>query len=1146
MKKIQHILIVLLVSGSVVMAQTNERITSLLQQFPAQNAKQLQKNMDDMAALGQSGIAQLATLLVPSGQGDNAKIQYAIGGFSYFVMQNNKEEWRQMAANAYAEALPKVADKDNQAFLIFQLQQVGKDEVVGTLASFLKDEKLSGPAARALGKIGTNAAGKVLLQALSTASDVQQIGIVEALGDDRYLEAASAIEPLTATSDINLRKVALYALANIGAPSSENRLMNLASKAAYGYDEANATSSYLTYLSRLGENGHKALAIKAATALLRNTPNPKQVPTRCAALRLLTDMQGNASVPTLIKALESTDIEYRVAALKYAQKYITPATTSLWLKALAKVKPEAQAEIIGMLGQMETKSALPTVLKNLNNKDIGVKLAAIQAASQIEEEGVFNNLLTVLKKGNPEEIKAVKTALLTMKGEDVVEQIATALPKMPAVARPTLIEVLAARAADAQIDVILAELKNSDAKTKVAAFSALKSVVSSKDLPTLFTLLNTTAVPQEVQATQEAITAALNGTGNEVKQTNILLEQMNAAPTDKQSNYLRILADIGEKKALQTVATAFSNGNAATQKTALNALSNWADMSATTELYKVGATTNDAAVLDQTINAYQRSVGRFNASPTQKALLLRKLMTIAKTTAQKESILKELVRNRTFNALVLAGNYLNDSQLQQTAAEVVINATLANKEFQGEMVRQLLTKAMNIVTNNDRKETIRRHLSEMPAGEGFVSLFNGKDLTGWKGLVGNPIARTKMHPDTLAAKQLKADETMRKGWIAKDGELIFTGHGDNLCTIKKYGDFEMYVDWKIEPKGDAGIYLRGSPQVQVWDTSRVEVGAQVGSGGLYNNKTHPSKPLKVADNAIGEWNTFHIMMKADRVTVRLNGELVVDNVVLENYWDRKQPIFALEQLELQAHGTLVAYRDIYVRELPRPEPFILNEVEKKENFKILFDGTNMFEWIGNTTDYVIENGAMVVYPNLGGKGNLYTKDEYSDFEFRFEFLLTPGANNGLGIRAPLEGDAAYVGTELQILDNEADKYKSLQPYQYHGSAYGIIPAKRGYLKPVGEWNYQEVVVKGSKLKVTLNGTVILEGDLAEASKNGTADHRDHPGLSLTTGHIGFLGHGDSLRFRNIRIKDLTAVVEQPRPVVEEKTIERKKRRRKRD
>ncbi len=195
--------------------------------------------------------------------------------------------------------------------------------------------------------------------------------------------------------------------------------------------------------------------------------------------------------------------------------------------------------------------------------------------------------------------------------------------------------------------------------------------------------------------------------------------------------------------------------------------------------------------------------------------------------------------------------------------------------------------------------------------------------------------------------------------------------------------------------------------------------------------------------------------------------------------------------------------------------------EKRAGYQVLFDGTDLDQWVGNKTDYYIEGRDLVIDPKRGGKGNLYTKDEYSDFIYRFEFQLTPGANNGLGIRTPLEGDAAYVGTEIQILDNDAEKYKDLKEYQYHGSAYGIIPAKRGYLKLVGEWNTEEVYVKGSKIKVTLNGTVILDGDLAEASKNGTADHRDHPGLKRTSGHIGFLGHGDVLRFRNIRVLDLT-------------------------
>jgi hypothetical protein len=164
---------------------------------------------------------------------------------------------------------------------------------------------------------------------------------------------------------------------------------------------------------------------------------------------------------------------------------------------------------------------------------------------------------------------------------------------------------------------------------------------------------------------------------------------------------------------------------------------------------------------------------------------------------------------------------------------------------------------------------------------------------------------------------------------------------------------------------------------------------------------------------------------------------------------------------------------------------------------------------------------IVVKPSGGSGGNLYTEKEYADFIFRFEFQLTPGANNGLGIRAPLTGDAAYAGMELQILDDTAPVYANLQPYQYHGSVYGVIPAKTGYLNPVGEWNYEEVIVKGTQIKINLNGTTIVDGDIAGPRDNGTMDHNAHPGLKNKTGHIGFLGHGSELKFRNIRIKDLS-------------------------
>jgi hypothetical protein len=192
----------------------------------------------------------------------------------------------------------------------------------------------------------------------------------------------------------------------------------------------------------------------------------------------------------------------------------------------------------------------------------------------------------------------------------------------------------------------------------------------------------------------------------------------------------------------------------------------------------------------------------------------------------------------------------------------------------------------------------------------------------------------------------------------------------------------------------------------------------------------------------------------------------------------------------------------------------------EQGFTELFNGKNLDGWVGNKTSYQAKDGMIVIEPKGGGGGNLFTEKEYGDFILRFEFQLTPGANNGLGIHAPLEGDAAYVGKEIQILDNEAEKYSKLEVYQYHGSVYGVIAAKRGFLKPIGEWNQQEVIVEHPKIKVILNGETILEGDYLEASKNGTLDKKDHPGLKRSSGHIGFLGHGDVVMFRNIRVKEL--------------------------
>jgi hypothetical protein len=518
---------------------------------------------------------------------------------------------------------------------------------------------------------------------------------------------------------------------------------------------------------------------------------------------------------------------------------------------------------------------------------------------------------------------------------------------------------------------------------------------------------------------------------------------------------------------------------------------------------------------EEAIRAYARINAKLFKNVDQQVLNYRNALDLTTNLETRELIFKGLAKCNSLSAMRTLYLGLKDPNVRQISIDGLAALYLANPDFRGQMTKDWVQENFNQISD----PAVREKLTEAfkISDRGYYTMYNGQDLRGWKGLVANPVKRRLMSADTLALLQVKADKIMHEGWEAKGEELHFTGHGDNLCSVKDYQDFEMYVDWKIEKEGDAGIYLRGSPQVQIWDISRTNVGAQVGSGGLYNNQINPHNPLKVADNPVNEWNTFRIIMKGERVTVYLNGELVVDNVILENYWDRKIPIFLKDAIELQAHGNHIVYRNIYVKELKPDAAYVAPE----SDFTALFDGSSLFNWTGNTTDYFPLNGELVIDPKRGGKGNLYTKKEYGDFHLKFDFQLTPGANNGLGIRAPLEGDAAYVGMELQILDNTAPIYAKLQPYQYHGSVYGIIPAKQGFLKPVGEWNEEEVIAQGNKIKVILNGEVILDGDIALATKDGTPDHKEHPGLLNKTGHIGFLGHGSPLKFRNLRMKELT-------------------------
>lgn len=409
---------------------------------------------------------------------------------------------------------------------------------------------------------------------------------------------------------------------------------------------------------------------------------------------------------------------------------------------------------------------------------------------------------------------------------------------------------------------------------------------------------------------------------------------------------------------------------------------------------------------------------------------------------------------------------------------------------------------------------------------GFTALYNGRDLSGWRGGDTFDHREWLQLPESARAEKDAAWTTeMQRHWRADGDVLVSDGTGPYATTIADYGDFELLVDYATGPKADSGVYLRGCPQVQIWDSTDAEkfsVGADKGSGGLWNNSPGaPGKdPLVNADKPFGEWNHLRIVMVGSRVSVWLNEQLVVDHAILENYFDRARPVPARGPIQLQTHGAEIRWRNVFIREIATDEAnAILARHGDHAGFEPVFNGRDFSGWSGALDNYEIVEGAIVCRPKKGG--TIFTQSEYGDFVVRLEFKLPHGGNNGLALRYPGTGDPAYTGmAECQVLaeDYEQVTGDKLDPRQLHGSAYGMLAATQGYQRAIGEWNFEEVTVTGSTIKVELNGTVILDGDLAQVT-TFLAD-KAHPGKDRTTGAFGFAGHNDPVAFRAIRIKRL--------------------------
>jgi len=409
------------------------------------------------------------------------------------------------------------------------------------------------------------------------------------------------------------------------------------------------------------------------------------------------------------------------------------------------------------------------------------------------------------------------------------------------------------------------------------------------------------------------------------------------------------------------------------------------------------------------------------------------------------------------------------------------------------------------------------------APDGFRPLFNGRDLDGWFGwATDDPRKLLAMDEAALAGTMDKSMENINRHWRVEDGELINDGEGLYLSTREFFADFELRLEYRTVAKADSGIYLRGCPQVQIWDPTeeaKFKHGADKGSGGLWNNSpgTPGRDPLKRMDRPFGEWNEMRILMVGEKVSVQFNGEWVVKGARMENHFDRSLPVPARGPIQLQTHGGEIRWRNLFIRDIGYDEANDLLREWGGPGFDTIFNGKDFTGWTGAIDVHEIKEDGILACKK-GAEGNLVTEKQYADFIFRFDYRASPGGNSGVAARSPVEGTPAWDGFEIQILDDNAEKYAELRPYQYHGSLYALVPAIRGSIRPAGEWNHMQVMFKGDRIEVETNGYRIVAANLSEIPTEGI--ERIPKGLKNERGHVGFTTHNDPFDFRNIELKSL--------------------------
>ena len=1066
------LLVFLLCFGVTAYAQTDSRqrtpetvITDGLAQLPAQTSKAYNEVIGEMAATGQTGIQMLAGMLKPADKAKNATFEYAINGIVNYVSAAGKESMRDAVRKGLIAGLDKCTDNANKAFLMTQLQKISTVAEVPVFEKYLSDSYLQDYAVRALAST-PNIDNEVVSLIKSGKAPKSSLAYLA------YFKKLKGVEPILlewAKSGDDKTLSAVYnALTVCGSTASIKTLQSAAKAKGYILEPTSATDAYLQLLDNLYDN---QAVLKSAKELLKND---KQA-IRCAGLKLLLKSDRKNVAKNILKALKDDNPQYRNTALSFAKQY---AGNGIFNTVAAKFKSfqtGAQTDIVRWLGNNHIADQTDLVVNAMNSDNDELAIAAIQAASKIGGGKSLSGLVGMLAKGGKKAEAATK-AFLSFNG-NISNGILSALNSTDANVQAAALKLAAARRIYGAYNKVIELTKSSDATIKNAAFDALNGVAKSNNFGDICNMLETSTGDATVKLQAAAKSAIQDQAADQ--QYNLIAARL--SNKSKAALYYPLLAQAGNSQSIAKLQQEYTGGSS--KDAAFKALLQVNNPEMIDVLYKLAK--ENPSSKDAILARYLSLVKSAGKSEVEAYLLYSRALDLAPSTKVQSSFVTALGSSRIIPSLMLAAKYLNNQATSVAAASAVREIVSKVADLQkGAEVKTIIEKA---------KTVFQAEKDKGDADAGYAV-------------------------DDLAGILAKID--------AAGGYKVALDKSDN--GFKKegsYENFEMFFEW--DATGSPVLSLRSMPIVKLQKS---------GISYIYGGK-------KVAAN--DGWNLIYVKMLNDRLFVEVNGQIVAQNAIVKNVPETKAAfVNGAIQLAAGTKGENVYVRNFYLNELPATPVFKLSPEEAKQGFEVLFDGRSLDKWHGNTDAYVPVDGNIYVTARYGGNGNLYTKKNYSDFIFRFEFYFdVPAVNNGIGIRTGKDVtgvDAAYQGMEIQVLDHDDPVYQGfpfgytgLRPYQNHGSVYGVITPEHVDFGPIKQWHTEEIKAIGDRITVTVDGKVILDGNIREAcqghnvapdggTKNPyTLDHKNHPGLFNKEGYISFCGHGAGVKFRNVRVLDLS-------------------------